>query len=348
MSLFVDIRKKLGKFSLDVTFETSGGTLGLLGASGSGKSMTLMCISGVEKPDEGRIVLDDVTLFDSERRVNLPPQQRRIGYLFQNYALFPHMTVRQNILCGLRNERDKSRKENALREILDLMQLNGLEKHRPSQLSGGQQQRVALARILVGEPNLLMLDEPFSALDSHLRDQLQIQTRQLIKQFGKDTLIVTHNRDEAYRLCQKIALIGDGKNLAPKDTKELFANPESRQAALMTGCKNIADAEKTGEYEVFVPAWGIRLTTARPVRDGLCAVAIRAHYFNTEDEFNRYPVRFTNEMEEPFEYILQFRYENQDDDSPDIWRRIPKDKKSGQPPDILGVAPVNVLPLYGG
>lgn len=346
MSLIVDIHKKMGGFSLDVGFETDDGVLGLLGASGSGKSMTLKCIAGVEKPDSGRIELDGTVLFDSRRRVNLPPQQRRIGYLFQNYALFPNMTVRQNILCGLHREKDRAQRERTYAEIISLMRIDGLEKHRPSQISGGQQQRVALARILVGKPNLLMLDEPFSALDSYLRGQLQVQMRQLLKQFGKDTLLVTHNRDEAYRLCKKIALIDGGRNLALKDTKELFANPESRQAAFLTGCKNVEDAKKTGEYEVEVPAWGVRLATALPVRDGLCAVAIRAHYFNAKTEQNRYPVCFTNEMEEPFEYTLQFRYEGQADDSPDIWWRIPKDKKSNQQPAMLGIAPVNVLPLY--
>lgn len=346
MSLFVEIKKKLGKFSLNVRFEAGGGVLGLLGASGSGKSMTLMCIAGIEKPDSGRIVLDGVTLFDSERRINLPSQQRRIGYLFQNYALFPNMTVRQNILCGLRNEKDKVQKEKALDDILDLMQIRGLENHRPSQISGGQQQRVALARILAGKPQLLMLDEPFSALDSHLRGQLQIQTRQLLKQFGRETLMVTHSRNEAYRLCEEIALIDGGEIIVLKDTKGLFADPESRQAAFLTGCKNVAVARKTGEYEVGVPEWGVRLATARPVRDDLCAIGVRAHYFNPKTGKNRYQVHFTGSIEEPFEYILQFRYEHQAEDSPDIWWRIPKDKKGDRNPNELGVAPVNILPLY--
>lgn len=346
MSLFVDIHKKAGSFSLNVSFETDGGVLGLLGASGSGKSMTLMCIAGIEKPDSGRIILDGVTLFDSRRHINLPPQQRRIGCLFQNYGLFPNMTVRQNILCGLHNEKNKTQKEQALDEMLELMQLKGLESHRPYQISGGQQQRVALARILVGNPNLLMLDEPFSALDSHLRGQLQIQMQQLLRRFGRDSLMVTHSRNEAYRLCKKLALIDNGEIIALKDTKELFADPESRQAAFLTGCKNVADAKKTGEYEVEVPAWGVRFATALPIRDDLRAIAIRAHSFNTEAEQNRHPVRFTVETEEPFEYILQFRYERQADDSPDIGWRITKDKKGSRNPDELGIAPVNILPLY--
>jgi molybdate transport system ATP-binding protein len=180
MSLTVDIHKQLGRFSLDASFRADGGTLGLLGASGSGKSLTLKCIAGIERPDRGKILLNGVTLFDSERWINLPPQKRRVGYLFQNYALFPNMTVRQNILCGIRWERDRARRAAELRRVVELLHLQGLEEQRPDQLSGGQQQRTALARILVSRPELLMLDEPFSALDEHLRDQLQIQMKKLL------------------------------------------------------------------------------------------------------------------------------------------------------------------------
>ena len=197
MSLLVNIEKRLGDFVLRTAFETDGGITGLLGASGCGKSMTLKCIAGIETPDRGRIVLDGVALFDAERRINLPPQRRQVGYLFQHYALFPNMTVRGNILCGLHGERDKQKRERALREVIGLLSLQGLENHRPSQLSGGQAQRTALARILVGSPRLLMLDEPFSALDSHLRDQLQWQLKKLLADFGRDVLLVTHSRDEA-------------------------------------------------------------------------------------------------------------------------------------------------------
>ena len=146
MSLIVDIRKDLGSFRLDVKFEAESGVTCLLGASGCGKSMTLKCIAGIEKPDEGHIELDGRVLYDSEKKIDLPPQQRRVGYLFQNYALFPNMTVRQNILCGLCREKDRSEKERRLREMVNMLQLEGLENHKPHQLSGGQQQRVALAR----------------------------------------------------------------------------------------------------------------------------------------------------------------------------------------------------------
>ena len=346
MSLIVDIKKRLGDFSLDVKFETDGGTLGLLGPSGCGKSYTLKCIAGIEKPDSGRIILDGVTLFDSEEKINLPPQKRRVGYLFQNYALFPNMTVKQNIMCGLKNEKDRGEKERRYREMLHTLQLDGLENHKPHQLSGGQAQRVALARIMVNQPKLLMLDEPFSALDTHLRDRLQIELRDLLKSFGKEVILVTHSRDEAYHMCDKIAVMSEGLIAARKPTKELFANPGSIAAAGITGCKNIIPAVKAGEYEVSVPDWGVVLKTKEPVREGLKAIGIRAHYFNPSTPHNRFSVVYDKEMEEPFETIILFRYKGQSEDSPSIWWRLAKDKRPAGFPNELGVSSANILLLY--
>ncbi len=346
MSLQVQIRKRLGGFYLNAAFETDGGVLGLLGASGCGKSYTLKCIAGVETPDEGRIVLDGVTLFDSEKKINLPPQKRRVGCLFQNYALFPNMTVRQNILCGLRREKDRDRKAAELARVTALLRLDGLENHRPPQLSGGQQQRAALARILVSKPKLLMLDEPFSALDSHLRGKLQVEMKALLENFGRDVLMVTHSRDEAYRMCGRIAVMDGGSLLALKETKALFADPGSVRAALLTGCKNVAAARKAGDYEVEVPDWGIRLRTALPIREGLKAVGIRAHYFNAKAPQNNYPVEYAGEMEEPFEWIVRFRFQTQPAGTEPLWWRVSKNRRPREFPGRFGVAPVNVLPLY--
>ena len=344
--LSVDIRRKLGGFNLNVAFDAQDGVTGILGASGCGKSMTLRCIAGIQKPDEGHILLDGVTLFDSGKGINLPPQKRKVGYLFQNYALFPNMTVEKNILCGLYHEKNKEKRRQELKDVIRLLKLEGLEKHRPSQLSGGQQQRVALARILVNKPQLLMLDEPFSALDSHLRDQLQMQMKRLLDQYGGKVLMVTHNRNEAYNLCGHLAVMNEGTLLSLKPSKELFADPSTIPGAIITGCKNITTAIKTGEYEVEAPEWGLRLITAQPVRDGLCAIGIRAHYFSPKTSENRFPVRFTDEIEEPFENIFQFRYANQANKSPDIWWRLPKDHKLQQMPEIMGIAPSNIQLLY--
>ena len=345
MSLIVDIRKNLGGFKLEAAFEAQNGITSLLGASGCGKSLTLKCIAGIERPDAGHIELDGRILYDSGRRINLPPQKRRVGYLFQNYALFPNMTLRENILCGMRG-RPAAEKNARLREMLEMMHLEGLEEHKPHQLSGGQQQRAALARILVSDPGVLLLDEPFSALDAHLRDSLKVELRDMLLDFGREVLMVTHSREEAYTMSGSIAVMDNGRLLAHKSTKELFADPGSVAAAVLTGCKNIAPARRTGIYEVEVPSWGVRLSTNRPVRDGLAAVGIRAHYFNASAPQNRFPVFYQEEMEEPFEVIVQFRYADQDPASEPIWWRMPKDKKPAQFPGELGVAPANVLLLY--
>jgi len=173
MSLEVNITKKLDGFTLHANFTARSTATAILGASGCGKSMTLRCIAGIVKPDAGRIVLDGRVLFDSAQHIDLPPQQRGVGLLFQNYALFPNMTVEQNVLCGLKAEKDKAARKARCAEMLQAMRLESLAKRYPAQLSGGQQQRTALARILVGRHNILMLDEPFSALDSYLREEVE-------------------------------------------------------------------------------------------------------------------------------------------------------------------------------
>ena len=281
MSLSVHIRKKLGEFRLQIDFEHPQGITGLLGASGCGKSMTLKCIAGIVKPDEGRIMLNGRVLFDSDKGINIKPQERHVGYLFQNYALFPNMTVEQNILCGLCKEKNRQLKKQKMEDALGVMELTGQRKLYPHQLSGGQQQRTALARMLV------------SALDSYLREVLQTQVRAILGKYGKDVLMVSHSRDEVYYICGQVAVMNRGKILNIEKTKELFANPGSRTAAVLTGCKNVADAEKTGEYEVFVPDWGISLKTKERVKDNLCAVGLRAHYFNPKTKDNQFPVIYS-------------------------------------------------------
>ncbi|MCC8127154.1 MAG: ATP-binding cassette domain-containing protein [Clostridiales bacterium] len=346
MSLSVAIRKNFGSFQLDVAFESDGAVLGFLGASGCGKSMTLRCIAGIEKPDEGRIVLNGRVLFDSKARINLRPQERRVGYLFQNYGLFPNMTLEQNIRCGLCREKDKGKREQMLREIIERMVLRGLEGHRPSQLSGGQQQRTALARILVSHPEILLLDEPFSALDAYLKLQLETEMKQILHEFGRDAILVSHSRDEIYRLCGDVAIMDHGHLLGKGDVRRIFADPGSRQGAVLTGCKNIESAEKTGKYEVYVPRWGMHFTTDGPVRDHLCAIGIRAHYFSPEISVNRSEITLVDETEEPFEWIEKFRYVSGDTNCEPIWWRLSKDARSQKFPRELGIEPKNIMLLY--
>ena len=348
MSLEVKLKKQLGNFLLDVDFSVpDGSATGLLGASGCGKSVTLRCIAGIIRPDEGRIVLNGRTLFDSERRINLAPQKRCVGYLFQNYALFPNMNVEQNIACGLAKERSSAVRKKAVSDMIAKMQLEGLEKHKPFQLSGGQQQRTALARILVGNPEILLLDEPFSALDSYLKDRLAAELKKLLKSFGRDTIMVTHSRDEAYELCETLAILERGRLIGMGDTKRMFQDPGTRSGAVLTGCKNIVTAEKAGDHLVRIPEWGIEMTAAQPVKDELCAIGIRAHFFEPEAEHNVFPIDVVETIEEPFEWTVKFRYEGQAEGSMPVWWRIPKSEGGTcTAPQRLGIRPENILLLY--
>ena len=212
MGLYVNIAKRLNQFNLQVEFNLGNGLTGLMGASGSGKSMTLKCIAGIELPDSGKIVLDGKVLFDSEAKVNLPPQKRNVGYLFQSYALFPNMNVVENILCGLQAKGLSDAEANArAQKLVEKFKLQGLEKSYPRQLSGGQKQRVALARLLAAEPEVILLDEPFSALDEDLKEDLQRELRAALAEFGGVALLVSHNKSEIKKLCKSAYVIKQGQ-----------------------------------------------------------------------------------------------------------------------------------------
>lgn len=211
MQLEINISKKLKEFTLQAELALQDGVLGLMGSSGSGKSMLLKCLAGIETPDSGRIVLNGRVLFDSAAKINLPPQQRRVGYLFQSYALFPNMSVAENIMCGPRAK--GLAKEHCLAIVTAMMnkfQLQGLAARYPRQLSGGQKQRAALARLMAVEPEVILLDEPFSALDTQLKDKLQEQLQQLLTEYGGISVLVSHDRQEIERLSDKVLFIHQG------------------------------------------------------------------------------------------------------------------------------------------
>ena len=256
MSIYADIEKRLGSFHLRVKLEAQDEVLALLGASGCGKSMTLKCIAGIEKPDKGKIIVDGITLFDSEKHINLSPQARRTGLLFQSYALFPNMTVLQNLRAGAKREKDRKKREEQVRQMMERFSLTELAEHYPSQLSGGQQQRTALARILLSQPRILLLDEPFSALDSHLRFRLEREVAEVMRRFGKTVLLVSHDRDEVYRLSDRVAVMGSGVVETIGEKKQVFAAPQSRTAALLTGCSTLNQAEDLA----FAVILGVDLT----------------------------------------------------------------------------------------
>lgn len=277
MSIKVQIQRKLDSFLLDISFQSECRRIGILGASGCGKSMTLKSIAGIETPDQGHIEAEGRTLFDRADRINLKPQKRNVGYLFQNYALFPTMTVEKNIAAGLKGSRQEN--EVRVREMVKKFQLQGLEKRLPGQLSGGQQQRVALARIMAYEPDVILLDEPFSALDMYLKDRLQQELMDMLADYRGTVIMVSHNRDELYRFSEELLIIDQGHIAAAGETKELFRNPVSREAARLTGCKNFSRARRLDAHTVEAEDWGIILHTKGEIPEDVQWLGYRAHDF---------------------------------------------------------------------
>ena len=345
MSLEVRIRKRLGaSFSLDVDFVLDGAALGILGPSGCGKSMTLRCIAGVETPDSGRIVHNGRVFYDSEAGVNLRPQSRRVGMLFQNYALFPRLDVVQNIGIGV--DLPAAEKASLVRSWLNRMQLVGFEKRLPSQLSGGQQQRVALARMLAAGPELVLLDEPFSALDYHLREQMQLEMREALAGYP-ESVMVTHSRDEAYRLCDELLVLEAGRVLGRGGCRELFRNPGSRRVAELTGCKNFSRADVREPRRLFAVDWGMELETAVEIGFDVRHVGIRAHDMapaGDGEEGNVVELDVRGKSEDPFEWNILFVNARASSGATPLWWKYSK-YLGASVPDRLRLPPESLLLL---
>ena len=303
--LKVIVQKKLKEFDLDVNFELKKRRLGILGPSGCGKSMTLKSIAGIIDPDDGIVSLDngeETVYFDSNNKINLKPQKRNVGYLFQNYALFPNMTVEENIACGLSKDDD----EKIVSEMIKRFHLGGLEKRYPRQLSGGQQQRVALARILAYGPDVILLDEPFSAMDTFLKEQLRIELINSLKDFDGFSIMVTHDRDEAFQFCDELIVLDKGKIIAKGDTYDIFENPGKVQVARLTGCKNISKIEVIDEYHLKSLDWGVTFEVSEKISPRITHIGIRAHSFHSaeKDDVNVLDTADSTLLEMPFEWEI--------------------------------------------
>jgi len=302
VGLFVDIEKQLPSFHLRVSFNSNDQPLGLLGGSGAGKSMILRCLAGIETPTRGRIVLNGRVLFDSEQRINLPSRDRRIGFLVQNYALFPHLSVAQNIAFGLPKKLSAGSIRVQVEEQLIAMQLQGLGDRYPHQLSGGQQQRVALARALASQPEALLLDEPFSALDTHLRSQLEQQMTETLADYQGVTLFVTHNMEEAYRICPNLLVLEHGRAIHYGSKHDIFEHPTTVSVAQLTGCKNFSRIVLKSSQQVEATDWGCTLQLIEPIKSELSHVGIRAHQFiftNDSSQENTFPCWVVRTSETP-------------------------------------------------
>lgn len=277
--LICKIRKDFKKFSLDVDFKMENETLGFLGASGSGKSLTLKCIAGLIRPDSGKIILNGRTLFDSEKKINLKPQDRRVGYLFQDYALFPNFTVEENVRTGLREDRDISDK-------LKEMHIYHIKDKFPKYISGGEKQRTALCRILVNKPDILLLDEPFSALDEFLKNSIEAEVLNIINRYDLKTILVSHSKDEAYRICDNIISITKGHSAKKKTTKDFFARPDSLTEAKLIGINNFTSFRETSPGKYFANNWGIEISADKLDTSSLYAIRSKDITVSKNKEFN--------------------------------------------------------------
>lgn len=251
MSLSVEIKSKLNIFEMDISLKTTSKRIGILGASGSGKSMLLKYISGIIAPDEGVIKLNDEILFDSSKKINIKPQKRNVAYMFQNYALFPTMSVRENIEIII--EGNKEYREKKASELMKRFCIDNIANKMPRDLSGGQQQRVALARIMAYEPKLILLDEPFSAMDNDLKEKLQMELEEMVADYDGIIIMVSHSRDEIYRFSDELIIIDNGGIVEYGKTKNVFDFPKTIQGAKMVGINNVLSAKIKDDLMLNIP-----------------------------------------------------------------------------------------------
>ncbi|WP_297280657.1 sulfate/molybdate ABC transporter ATP-binding protein [uncultured Anaerococcus sp.] len=246
------IKKEYKNFSLDVDFIMQENHIGLLGASGSGKSLTLKSIAGLIRPDSGQIIIDGRTLFDSEKNINIRPQDRKIGYLFQDYALFPNFTVEENIRLGLRENKKRDISQN-----LKDMHIYNIRNKYPNTISGGEKQRTALCRVLLNNPDIILLDEPFSALDGFLKSSIEAEVSRILLENDIKTILVSHNKDEVYRMSESIISINKGKSYRKKKRAEFFTNPSTVTEAKLIGINNFSEIKKIDNNKFFANDWGL-------------------------------------------------------------------------------------------
>jgi len=291
IELVVDLQKQLSDFELDVSFTTDQTPLGLLGASGSGKSTIVRCIAGLETPDQGKIILNGRVLYDSDQGINVSPRDRACGLLFQTYALFPHLTVTENIAFALPKGTLYRDMKQEVEKALIALNLEGMGNRYPGELSGGQQQRVALARATINQPEILLLDEPFSALDTYLRDRQEKLLRKNLSHYQGITLLITHNLEEAYRVCPNLLIIDEGTIIARGSKQDIFEHPPNWRTAQLTGCKNFSRAVAVSPSQVRAIDWDCILEVIEPIPETLEYIGIRAHQliFPQTEQTNTFP-----------------------------------------------------------
>ena len=316
-----------------------------LGPSGCGKTTTLRIIGGFLKPDSG------IVRFDGKEINNIPPYKRNVNTVFQRYALFPHLNVYDNIAFGLKIKKFSDKEiQKRVGAMMELVNLKGFEKRSIDRLSGGQQQRVALARMMIGEPEAILLDEPFSALDGFLKDVLQREMQDFLKDYPGDMILVTHSRDEAYKFCKELSVVDGGRILVTDETKRLFENPRMLKAAKLTGCKNFSAVQRLGEHEIYATDWKMKLHTAEKVAEDITHVGIRGHWIRPEEKpgENCLEVQVDEYIETTFEHQYMIRKKDEEA-AAGLWWMRPKNSFMEDPdmglPKYLYLPPEHLMLL---
>ncbi|MEL6927483.1 MAG: molybdate ABC transporter permease subunit [Cyanobacteria bacterium J06600_6] len=277
--LEVNIQKQLPNFLLDIAFKIEQKTnpLGILGISGSGKTTLLRCIAGLETPDQGKIILNQRILFDSAQGINLSPQERRVGLVWQDCALFPHLRVGENIAFGMPSKNSHRAIAREVKRQLKQLELSGFKRRYPDRLSGGEKQRVALARAFASQPQITLLDEPCSALDNNLKARLLNLLQQRLANYSGFSLYVTHNLTEAYSLCSQILIIDCGKAISFSSKSEIFNRPPNLATAQLVGCQNISPVKILSPNLVRATAWDCELQVESVIPEQSAYIGIHAH-----------------------------------------------------------------------
>ncbi len=307
MDLSVSVKSNLDNFQLNMSFETNSKRIGILGESGSGKSMLLKYIAGIFSPDEGKIMLNGEYILNSEEKINIKPQDRDVAYMFQNYALFPNMTVRENIEIVI--EGSKEDKRTRANHLMNKFCIDNLSEKKPGELSGGQQQRVALARIMAYGPKVILLDEPFSALDGNLKEKMQVELEEMLNDYDGIVIMVSHSKTEIFKFSDEVLVINHGEIIEHGNTRELFMSPNTREGARMTGIRNILEASVDEDLVLHVPEWKLKIPLEEgfSTRENIKYIAVRGKFLKIleDDEKGENPINI--EVESIYEDMEEFK-----------------------------------------
>ena len=327
----------------DISFSLNKGEFAaIVGPSGCGKSTLLSLICGLLPCSDGQITINGRHLKESTTNV---------GYMLQHDELFEWRTIYNNVILGLEIQHAlTARTKKRAHELLNIYGLSDFENSRPSELSGGMRQRAALIRTLVLEPELLLLDEPFSALDGFLKDMLQREMQDFLKDYPGDMILVTHSRDEAYKFCKELSVVDGGRILVTDETKRLFENPRMLKAAKLTGCKNFSAVQRLGEHEIYATDWKMKLHTAEKVAEDITHVGIRGHWIRPEEKpgENCLEVQVDEYIETTFEHQYMIRKKDEET-AAGLWWMRPKNSFMEDPdmglPKYLYLPPEHLMLL---